>query len=121
MKLKSYGTCRGRLKAKGYKQVDGSHYSSDSIADPVANSINVQIVLMLLCMNPSWMSAIIDVEGAFLEGCFENGEELYIDVPDEVQKWYPDDVVLWMNMNVPLYRIKQHTASSRNLQGTLRK
>ena len=60
---------------------------------------------MLLCMNPSWTSAVIDVEGAFLQGCFENGEEMYIEVPDGFYKWYPDDIVL--QMNVPLYGTKQ--------------
>ena len=86
MKLKSNGTHRGRLNARGYEQVDRSHYASDSIAAPVTNPITVQIILMLLCTNPGWMSAIINVEGAFLQGCFENGEELYIEVPDGFQK-----------------------------------
>ena len=94
MKLKSNGTHRGRLNSRGYEQVDGSHYASDSIDTPVTNPITVQIVLMLFCMNPSWTSAVIDVEGAFLQGCFENGEELYIKFPDGFCKWYPDDVVL---------------------------
>ncbi len=72
---------------------------------------------MLLCMNPDWTSAFIDVEGAFLQGQFENGEELYIEVPDGFQQWYPDDVVL--QMNVPLYgKNKLHSASSKLLQGT---
>ena len=82
IKLKANGTRRGRLNARGYKQVDGSRYASDSIATPVTNPITVQIILMLLCMNPDWTSAVIDVEGAFLQGQFENGEELYIEVPD---------------------------------------
>ena len=56
-------------------------------------------------MHPSWTSAIIDVEGAFLQGHFENSEEIYIEVPDGFQKWYPDDIVL--RMNVPLYGTKQ--------------
>jgi len=33
-------------------------------------------------MNPSWTSAIIDVEGAFLQGRFKNGEILCIEVPE---------------------------------------
>ena len=41
-----------------------------------------------------WMSVIIDVEGVFLQGQFENGEELYIEVPDGFQEWYEGDVVL---------------------------
>ncbi len=60
---------------------------------------------MLLCMHPSWTSEIIDVEGAFLQGRFDNGEELYIEVPDSFSKWYLDDIVL--QMNVPLYGTKQ--------------
>jgi hypothetical protein len=50
MKLKSNGTWRSRLNACGYKQVDGSHYASDSIAAPVTHPITVQIILMLHCM-----------------------------------------------------------------------
>jgi hypothetical protein len=105
MKLKSNGTRRGRLNARGYEQVDGSHYASDSIAAPVTNPITVRIVLMLYCMNRTWISAIIDVEGAFLQGHFANGEELYIEVPDGFHEWYEGDVVL--RMNVPLYGTKQ--------------
>ena len=105
MKQKANGTRRGRLNARGYEQVDGSHYASDSIAAPVTNPITVRIVLMLYCMNRTWTSAIIDVEGAFLQGRFANGEELYIEVPDGFHEWYPVDVVL--RMNVPLYGTKQ--------------
>ena len=56
-------------------------------------------------MNPRWMSEIINVEGAFLQGHYENREELYIEVPDDSQKCYLDDVVL--RLNVPLYGTKQ--------------
>jgi hypothetical protein len=49
--------------------------------------------------------AIIDVEGAFLHGCFANGEQLYIEVPDGFHEWYEGDIVLCMN--VPLYGSKQ--------------
>jgi hypothetical protein len=41
MKQKLNGTHRGRLKARGYDQIDGSHYASDSIAAPVTNPITV--------------------------------------------------------------------------------
>jgi hypothetical protein len=88
MKQMSNRTQRGRLNACGYEQVDGSHYASDSIAAPVTNPITVRIVLMLYCMNHTWMSAIIDIEGAFLQGQFVNKEELYIEVPDRFQEWY---------------------------------
>ena len=101
MKLKSNGTWRGRLNACGYEQVDGSHYALDSIAAPVTNPITVRGVLMLYCMKHMWTSAIINVEGAFLDRCFTDGEELYIEVPDGFHEWYEGKVVLCMN--VPLY------------------
>jgi len=53
-----------------------------SIAAPVTNLIMVCLILSLLCMNPSGITAIIDVEGVFIQGKFENGEEMYIEVPD---------------------------------------
>jgi len=56
-------------------------------------------------MNGTWTSAIINIEGAFLQGCFANGEELSIEVPDGFHKWYKGDIVL--RMNVPLYGTKQ--------------
>ena len=65
----------------------------------------MRMVLTLLCMNPKWVAVILDVEGAFLQGQFENGEELYIEVPDGFEKCYPRNVVL--RMNVPMYGTKQ--------------
>ena len=56
-------------------------------------------------MNRGWTSAIIDVEGAFVQGQFSNGEELYIEVLDGFHEWYQGDFVLCMN--VPLYGTKQ--------------
>jgi len=108
IKLKSNGTCQRRLNAWGYEKVDGSYYASNSIATPVTNPITVQIVFMLDCMNSLWTSATINVEGAFLQGCFENGKELYVEVPDGFNEWYQGDIVL--HMNVLLYGIsKRHT------------
>jgi hypothetical protein len=56
-------------------------------------------------MNCTWKLAIINVEGAFLQGRFTNGEELYIEVPDGFHEWYEGNVVLCMN--VPLFGTKQ--------------
>ena len=46
----------------------------------------------------------MDVEGAFLQGEFDDGEELYIKVPDGWEEFYPGDVVL--KVNVPIYGMK---------------
>ena len=105
LKMKSNGTHQGRLNARGYEQVDRHHYALDSIAMPVTNPDTVQIVLILWCMNPGWMSAIIDVEGAFLQGHFEYGKELYMEEPDRFEGHYSGDMVL--HMNVPIYGTKQ--------------
>lgn len=93
MKMKSNGTCQGRLNTREYKQVDGSNYASDSIATPVTNPISMQIMFMLFYKNPTWMSAIINVKGAFLQGRFKNDQELCVEVPDGFKEWYPGDVI----------------------------
>ena len=67
--------------------------------------IGEKMFLAIVIGAPIWISAIIDVEGAFLRGRFANGEELYIEVPDRFHEWYDGDVVL--RMNVPLYGTKQ--------------
>ena len=56
-------------------------------------------------MNHKWTLVIIDIEGAFLQGHFANGEELCNEVPDGFHKWYEGYIVL--RMNVQLYGTKQ--------------
>ena len=108
MKQKANGTKRGRLNARGYEQIEGTHYVADSIAAPVTTPTTIRAVLTLLAMNPKWISRLIDVEGAFLQGKFLNGEVLYIRVPDGFEQFYPPDVVL--QLNVPIYGTKQAAA-----------
>ena len=88
MKKKSSGKLRGRLNARGYEQVDGVHYFADSIAVPVTNANTVRTVLTLFAMNPNWIAEVVDVEGAFLQGRFKNGEEMYMQIPDGVEEFY---------------------------------
>ena len=76
------------LNARGHKQVDGSHYALDSIDAPVTNPITVCFILLLAHMNPTWIMVIIPFEGAFLQGMFKNGEELYIKVPERFIECY---------------------------------
>ena len=68
MKKKASGKLRGRLNARGYKQIDGMHYVAESIVAPVTNPTSVRIFLTLMAMNPEWVAIVIDVEGAFLQG-----------------------------------------------------
>ena len=107
MKKKPSGKLRGRLNARGYEQVEGKSYYSDSIAAPVTNANSVRIVWVLMATNPEWIAKIVDVEGAFLQGKFVNGEVMYIEVPDGMEEFYGrrEDVVLLLN--APIYGTKQ--------------
>lgn len=104
-KLKPNGDRRGRMNARGFEQWDGVHYYSDSISSPVTSPVAIRIGFTLLAMNTNWIAVVIDVEGAFLQGKFFNGEEIYVEIPDGFEEWYEDDEVL--RMNVPIYGTKQ--------------
>ena len=107
MKKKTNGKFRGRLNARGYEQIDGKHYHAQNIAAPVTNANTVRIVVTLLCMNAKWIAEVVDVEGAFLQGKFKDGEELWIEIPDGMDKYYGDRKDTVLKMNVPLYGTKQ--------------
>jgi len=112
MKKKSNGTFRGRLNVRGFQQTDGVHYYAQNIAAPVTNPSSVRIALTLFAMNPDWIAMVIDVEGAFLQGKFTDGEEIYIEVPQGFEKYYPEGTVL--RCNVPIYGTKQAAACFYN-------
>ena len=84
------------------------YYFADSIAVPVINPVLIRIVLTLLGMNHDWIAEVIDVEGAFLQGRFTNGEELYIKVSEGFEHYYEEDVVLLLN--IPIDGTKQAVA-----------
>lgn len=107
MKKKANGTFRGRLNARGFEQVDGSHFFGDSIAAPVTCPSTIRTLIVLLCMNPKWVARIKDVEGAFLQGKFENGEVIYIEVPDGMEEFYGSRSENVLLLNVPIYGTKQ--------------
>ena len=87
--------------------MEGQHYFADSIAAPVTNPNTICIILTLMCMNPKWKAEIVDVEGAFLQGKFENGEVMYIDVPDGMEEFYGSRKDVGLRLNVPIYGTKQ--------------
>lgn len=64
MREKANGTFQARFNVRAYKQVNGSHYVSDSIVALVTNPITVCLVLTLMCINPFFVSVINDVDGA---------------------------------------------------------
>ncbi len=58
------------------------------IAAPVTNPNTIHIVWALLAMTPEWNLIVIDVEGEFLQSKFTNGEQMHIDVPNGMNKYY---------------------------------
>ena len=80
MKKKSNGTYRERLNARGFEQRDQDHYDGSTMAAPVTNKSTVCIVITLMVM-VGWAGQVLDVKGELLHGEFEEGEEVYMGVP----------------------------------------
>lgn len=105
-KRKSNGQLRARLNARGYEQINGQHFDIDSISAPVTNPISICIALTMFASNPDWIVEIIDVVGAFLQGRFTAGEQMFMELPEGIYEQYDrEDTVL--QMNVPIYGTKQ--------------
>ena len=103
-KKKSNGTLRARMNTRGYKQLEGEMYKSNSIAAPVTNDITIRVVLTLMLL-AFCHGQIVDIKGAFLHGHFENGEIIHMSVPKGFKRYYPRDVVLLLLKT--LYGLKQ--------------
>ena len=64
-----------------------------SIAAPVTNDITIRIVLILMLL-ADWMARIYDIKGTFLKGKFDNGKEIFMEVPQVMEHHCWDSVVL---------------------------
>ena len=103
-KLKSSGTKRGRLNARGFKQVDGQSYDSVNIHAPVTNNVTVRLVLVLMLM-AGWLAHIVDVKRAFIHGEFKKGEKVYMKLPESWEYSYPSNAILLLLRTI--YGLKQ--------------
>ena len=74
-----------------------------TIVAPVTNPNTIQILLTLMCIHPKWIAEIINVEGVFLQGEVKNGEIMYIDVPDGVEKYYRKQEDVLLLLNIPIW------------------
>ena len=93
MKKKSNGTYRARMAARGFEQVDGLHVDHNTKSAPVISHATVMIMLILITMR-GWYAHMLDVNGAFLLGTFDRGEEIYMEVPEGMKHHYNDNTVL---------------------------
>jgi hypothetical protein len=104
-KKKSTGKLHGCLNACRFKQVEGVHYNGSSTHAPVTSAGTIQIMLILMLM-ADWHGRIVDVKGTFLHaGKIEDSKVIYMEVPHEFEKFYPDNVVL--KLNKCMYGLKQ--------------
>ncbi len=87
------GTFHGRLNAKRFKQIRGKLYDPYSIASPVTNGMTICIVLTIM-LATGWVKLVWGVKGAFLYGEVQDGEEIYMKVPQGWDKHYSHDYVL---------------------------
>ncbi|MGH7955289.1 MAG: reverse transcriptase domain-containing protein [Gloeomargaritales cyanobacterium] len=104
MKKKSNGTFRARMNARGFQQVDGQHFDSSSISSPVTNDATIRIVMVMMIVF-GWAAELVDVQGAFLSGEFEDNEQIFVEVPQGFEGFYPKEVVLMLIKT--LYGLKQ--------------
>jgi Reverse transcriptase (RNA-dependent DNA polymerase) len=104
MNKKANGAFRARVTARGYKQVNGIHYDEDTKASPVVNEATILITFVLMLL-AGWVGYIVDVNGAFLHGHFEEKHKMYLSIPKGFEKYYGSDVVLLLQQT--LYGTKQ--------------
>ena len=93
MKLKSDGTKRARMAARGFKQISGKDFDPYGLMSPVVNIITVFIVLTLIIMF-GWYAILIDLKRAFLTADMEPGREIYMKIPKGLEKYYPKGFLL---------------------------
>gem|GEM_PF-6951265 len=104
MKKKSNGAYRARLNGRGYEQIDGEHYDGTSIASPVTNDATIRITMVLMLL-ATWSAQIVDVKGAFLHGNLDDGEKIYMEIPEGFESKYSANCVLLLLRT--LYGLKQ--------------
>jgi len=56
MKKKLNGTFRARVNARGFMQIAGEHFNSDSISSPVTNEATIRVVLYSLSSSGGQMN-----------------------------------------------------------------
>lgn len=101
----SNGIFRARINMRGYEQIDGDHYDSASISSPVTNDVPIRVLLVLMIME-HFEAYIVDVQGAFLHGEFDNGEVLYCRIPEGFSDKYNPKICCWELLKTA-YGLKQ--------------
>jgi Reverse transcriptase (RNA-dependent DNA polymerase) len=104
LKKKVNGDFRARITAQGFLQEEGVHFRGDSTSAPVTNETTIKLVLILLTL-ADWEGHVIDVKGAFLKSQFNDGEEMYLQIPQGFEIYYNTGIVL--KLQCTIYGLKQ--------------
>ena len=70
----------------------------------MANITTIRIVLVLMLL-ADWMTEIYDMRGVFLKGKFEDGKDIFMEVPQGMEHHYWGMAIL--RLLKPLYGLKQ--------------
>jgi Reverse transcriptase (RNA-dependent DNA polymerase) len=90
--------------SSGYEQIDGVHYDEDTKASPVVNEATILIIFVLMLL-AGWTGFIVNDNGAFRHGKFEEKHKMYMAFPKGFGKIYGSGVVLLLQKT--LYRTRQ--------------
>jgi hypothetical protein len=108
IKLKRNGQRSAHANTRGFEQIDGQHYFSDSISSPVSNPLTVRALLTLCAMNPKWEVRVIDVEGAhFCRASSKTVKRCTGKCQTVWKKYYGSRKDVVLSMKVPIYGTKQ--------------
>ena len=90
MKKKADGSYRARNAIRGFMQQDGKHFDSQDKSSPVVSTVGIRIAMVLTLVG-AFYQHLVDVEGAFLNGEFQEPDKhkLYVEIPEAYRKWYP--------------------------------
>ena len=104
LKKKSNGKKKARLNARGFKQIDGKHFDSSNISSPTVSEVSIRVILTLALM-ANWAIHVVDIQGAFLHGEFNDDENLFMEIPEGFKESCPTDKVLLLLRTI--YGLKQ--------------
>ena len=79
LKKKSNGKKKARLNARGFKQIDGKHYDSSNTSSPTVSEVSIRVILTLALM-ANWAIHVVDIQGAYLHGEFNDDENLFMEI-----------------------------------------
>ncbi len=93
---------KARLVAQGFTQVEGVDYFVTFV--PVAKLASLRIILAIAARN-DWDINVFDFHGAFLNGEFDDEEELYMEQPPDFE--FADRRQYVLRLRKTIYSLKQ--------------